>query len=127
MVSVSSAVPKLPDGSIDIVQWSQRLVDVLLHVCSTNPWKRLPLGYQASVIRARRCKALSSPKWLPSCVSTRLLLAAMTYPGLRRSLFDEDGLSAAACWGSATRLCVSVANTRYFEPVRGIRYPRAGW
>ena len=26
MVSVSSAVPKLPDGKIDIAQWSQRLV-----------------------------------------------------------------------------------------------------
>ena len=26
MVSVSSAVPKLPDGNIDIAQWSQRLV-----------------------------------------------------------------------------------------------------
>ena len=26
MVSVSSAVPKMPDGNIDIAQWSQRLV-----------------------------------------------------------------------------------------------------
>ena len=36
------------------------------------------------------------------------VLAAMTYPGLRRSLFDEDGLQRRV-GDQATRLCVSVA------------------
>ena len=107
MVSVSSAVPKLPDGNIDIAQWSQRLVQGharLQHepLEETATWLS---GFGDSLL-------LQSLELAEMVAELRLdqaaVLAAMTYPGLRRSLFDEDGLQRRV-GDQATRLCVSVA------------------
>ena len=107
MVSVSSAVPKLPDGNIDIAQWSQRLVQGHARL------QHEPLEEAATWLSGFGDSLLLQSLELAEMVAELRLdqaavLAAMTYPGLRRSLFDEDGLQRRV-GDQATRLCVSVA------------------
>ena len=107
MVSVSSAVPKLPDGNIDIAQWSQRLVQGHARL------QHEPLEEAAAWLSGFGDSLLLQSLELAEMVAELRLdqaavLAAMTYPGLRRSLFDEDGLQRRV-GDQATRLCVSVA------------------
>ena len=107
MVSVSSAVPKLPDGNIDIAQWSQRLVQGHARL------QHEPLEEAAAWLSGFGDSLLLQSLELAEMVAELRLdqaavLAAMTYPGLRRSLFDEDGLERRV-GDQATRLCVSVA------------------
>lgn len=107
MVSVSSAVPKLPDGNIDIAQWSQRLVQGHARL------QQEPLEEAATWLSGFGDSLLLQSLELAEMVAELRLdqaavLAAMTYPGLRRSLFDEDGLQRRV-GDQATRLCVSVA------------------
>ena len=107
MVSVSSAVPKLPDGNIDIAQWSQRLVQGHARL------QHEPLEEAATWLSGFGDSLLLQSLELAEMVAELRLdqaavLAAMTYPGLRRSLFDEDGLQLRV-GDQATRLCVSVA------------------
>lgn len=107
MVSVSSAVPKLPDGNIDIAQWSQRLVQGHARL------QHEPLEEAATWLSGFGDSLLLQSLELAEMVAELRLdqaavLAAMTYPGLRRSLFDEDGLERRV-GDQATRLCVSVA------------------
>ena len=107
MVSVSSAVPKLPDGKIDIGQWSQRLIQ------GHERLQREPLQDAATWLSGYGDSLLLQSLELAEMVAELRLdqaavLAAMTYPGLRRSLFDEDGLQRRV-GDQATRLCVSVA------------------
>ena len=107
MVSVSSAVPKLPDGSIDIDQWSQRLIQ-------GHEWlQREPLQDAATWLSGYGDSLLLQSLELAEMVAELRLdqsavLAAMTYPGLRRSFFDEDGLQQRV-GDQAARLSVSVA------------------
>ena len=107
MVSVSSAVPKLPDGNIDIAQWSQRLVQGHARL-RHEPLEEAAIwlsGFGDSLL-------LQSLELAEMVAELRLdqaaVLAAMTYPGLRRSLYDEDGLKQRV-GDQATRLCVNVA------------------
>ena len=107
MVSVSSAVPKLPDGKIDIGQWSQRLIQ------GHERLQREPLQDAATWLSGYGDSLLLQSLELAEMVAELRLdqsavLAAMTYPGLRRSLFDEDGLQQRV-GDQAARLCVSVA------------------
>ena len=107
MVSVSSAVPKLPDGNIDIGQWSQRLIQ------GHERLQREPLQDAATWLSGYGDSLLLQSLELAEMVAELRLdqsavLAAMTYPGLRRSLFDEDGLQQRV-GDQAARLCVSVA------------------
>ena len=107
MVSVSSAVPKLPDGNIDIGQWSQRLTQ------GHERLQREPLEDAAAWLSGYGENLLLQSLELAEMVAELRLdqsavLAAMTYPGLRRSLFDEDGLQQRV-GDQAARLCVSVA------------------
>ena len=107
MVSVSSAVPKLPDGNIDIAQWSQRLVQGHARL------QHEPLEEAATWLSGFGDSLLLQSLELAEMVAELRLdqaavLAAMAYPGLRRSLFDEDGLQRRV-GDQATRLCVSVA------------------
>ena len=107
MVSVSSAVPKLPDGKIDIGQWSQRLIQ------GHERLQREPLQNAATWLSGYGDSLLLQSLELAEMVAELRLdqsavLAAMTYPGLRRSLFDEDGLQQRV-GDQAARLCVSVA------------------
>ena len=107
MVSVSSAVPKLPDGNIDIAQWSQRLVQGHARL------QHEPLEEAATWLSGFGDSLLLQSLELAEMVAELRLdqaavLAAMTYPGLRRGLFDEDGLQRRV-GDQATRLCVSVA------------------
>jgi GTP pyrophosphokinase len=107
MVSVSSAVPKLPDGNIDIAQWSQRLVQGHARL------RHEPLEEAATWLSGFGDSLLLQSLELAEMVAELRLdqaavLAAMTYPGLRRSLFDEDGLQRRV-GDQATRLSVSVA------------------
>ena len=107
MVSVSSAVPKLPDGKIDIGQWSQRLIQ------GHERLQREPLQDAATWLSGYGDSLLLQSLELAEMVAELRLdqsavLAAMTYPGLRRSLFDEDGLQQRV-GDQAARLGVSVA------------------
>jgi GTP pyrophosphokinase len=107
MVSVSSAVPKLPDGSIDIDQWSQRLIQ------GHERLQREPLQDAATWLSGYGDSLLLQSLELAEMVAELRLdqsavLAAMTYPGLRRSFFDEDGLQQRV-GDQAARLSVSVA------------------
>ena len=107
MVSVSSAVPKLPDGKIDIGQWSQRLIQ------GHERLQREPLQDAATWLSGYGDSLLLQSLELAEMVAELRLdqsavLAAMTYPGLRRSLFDEDDLQQRV-GDQAARLCVSVA------------------
>ena len=107
MVSVSSAVPKLPDGKIDIGQWSQRLIQ------GHERLQREPLQDAATWLSGYGDSLLPQSLELAEMVAELRLdqsavLAAMTYPGLRRSFFDEDGLQQRV-GDQAARLSVSVA------------------
>ena len=107
MVSVSSAVPKLPDGKIDIGQWSQRLIQ------GHERLQREPLQDAATWLSGYGDSLLLQSLELAEMVAELRLdqsavLAAMTYPGLRRSFFDEDGLQQRV-GDQAARLSVSVA------------------
>ena len=83
MVSVSSAVPKLRDGNIDIAQWSQRLVQGHARL------QHEPLEEAATWLSGFGDSLLLQSLELAEMVAELRLdqaavLAAMTYPGLRR-------------------------------------------
>ena len=102
MVSVSSAVPKGADGNIDIALWSDRLIQghhrlKLEPIMETASWLS---GFGDGLL-------LQSLELAEMVAELRLdhsaVLAAMAYPGFRRSLFDE-GKPAAAHWGTTRKV-----------------------
>ena len=108
MVSVSSAVPKGADGNIDIALWSDRLIQghdrlKLEPIMETASWLS---GFGDGLL-------LQSLELAEMVAELRLdhsaVLAAMAYPGFRRSLFDEANLQQRIGEQPA-KLCVSVAS-----------------
>lgn len=108
MVSVSSAVPKGADGNIDIALWSDRLIQghdrlKLEPIMETASWLS---GFGDGLL-------LQSLELAEMVAQLRLdhsaVLAAMAYPGFRRSLFDEANLQQRIGEQPA-KLCVSVAS-----------------
>ncbi len=108
MVSVSSAVPKGADGNIDIALWSDRLIQghdrlKLEPIMETASWLS---GFGDGLL-------LQSLELAEMVAELRLdhsaVLAAMAYPGFRRSLFYEANLQQRIGEQPA-KLCVSVAS-----------------
>ncbi|MDC3123420.1 HD domain-containing protein [Gammaproteobacteria bacterium] len=108
MVSVSSAVPKGADGNIDIALWSDRLIQghdrlKLEPIMETASWLS---GFGDGLL-------LQSLELAEMVAELRLdhsaVLAAMAYPGFRRSLFDEANLQQRI-GEQPSKLCVSVAS-----------------
>ena len=108
MVSVSSAVPKGADGNIDIALWSDRLIQ------GHDRLKLEPIVETASWLSDFGDGLLLQSLELAEMVAELRLdhsavLAAMAYPGFRRSLFDEANLQQRIGEQPA-KLCVSVAS-----------------
>jgi GTP pyrophosphokinase len=107
MVSVSSQLPMLDNGHVDLSQWCARMVQS--HEGLAEPELRSAATWLEGLAEDRFTQCLELAEMVAQLrLDQSAVLAAMAYPAFRRDLFDEDQL-ASHLGPESAKLCTSVA------------------